>query len=465
MNALTISAMITRGRFTSKSGGALLDAFAVTAYATSAWLTLTTLGGVWMFWAGRDDIELDLAQLLGIKPAALSGVAWIYNILSFVALALLIVPLLSVGAGAARLGAKRRSTRLAAMRLVGVSGRRIIFLSILEALVLAGIGLVLGVVLYAVTLPAWSAVSLLGRRIDPLRMVLPWWGILGALVLIALITIAATASGLARVSISPLGVAKREIPRSVRVWRVVMFIGVFAAFIYLTSGLSPLQADVTTWVTLLVMLVLLFAAMSLAGSWLLQGLMRPVVKTSSPARLIAARRIISDARGSWRAVSAIVLMTLVAAVAIYMVPFTITASDDNSQLMDLGDLLVHDISTGVYIAFAFALILGAVSTLIQQSSDVFDRAEESRALVAIGTPAVVLTRARIFQVLVPALVLSLLAAGVGLLPALTIHRLILPNLLLLAAMMAIGMLLTLAAALATIPIQRAVLSQTMRKND
>lgn len=111
--------------------------------------------------------------------------------------------------------------------------------------------------------------------------------------------------------------------------------------------------------------------------------MRPLVLTSSPALLVGIRRVVSDSRGAWRNISAIALMGVVATLASTL-SFVTLSQDVDSTGASIQEMIAHDIRQGVMIAFAFALIIGAVSTLIHQSSDVFDRAGEARTLVRNG---------------------------------------------------------------------------------
>lgn len=132
-------------------------------------------------------------------------------------------------------------------------------------------------------------------------------------------------------------------------------------------------------------------------------------------------------------------------------------------------MLLRDLTTGVLVTLGVALVIGAVMTLVAQSSDVVDRADESVALVRMGVPRSTLLAARRHQVVLPlliTLVVSLSAGWVLLTPFLAAGLSQSSNgLALLGGVLAVGFVLTLAAAEATRPIQHAILREQRRRND
>lgn len=91
-------------------------ALPVSAFAASTTLLLTVLGGYGAF-AGRSSEPEAEAYL------ALAGVASV----------LMIVPAVTLGLAAARLGARRRDERLASLRLIGSTPRQIVALCAAES--------------------------------------------------------------------------------------------------------------------------------------------------------------------------------------------------------------------------------------------------------------------------------------------------------------------------------------------
>lgn len=470
MKTSSMALMLTRARFNARRGEALLDIFALIAYTTSATLLLTTLGGFWMFFGRRADSSL-IAQNLGIPVEYLyASFATNYVVLAFIALGVLAIPLLNVGAGAARLSANARMSRLASLRLVGVSARQVTMLSVFEAGIVASIGYVVGIVIYLLTLPLWSNVKFQATTIDDGEMLLPVWVILAAYLLFLLIILVATLLGLLRVSISPLGVAKKETPKALSAWRLVALVGAIALMWVTTSDYSPLGSSVQEAVTVAGVFVLFFLSLSIVGPWLIQLIFRPFVRTGSPAGLIAMRRVTGNPKNAWTIVSSVALMSLVATVVTTSLTFTVQrtgrATAEALAFESIDAMLMTDITTGVLIALAFALVLAAVSVLIQQISDVYSRQNEAQMLAHIGTPERTVHLARILQVMLPVIASIVLAVLLGLMPTLATGNSPRPeNIALLGILSAIGVAITLVALLSTIPVQRRLLSKNVRKND
>ena len=472
MNTISFASQLATARLRMRQGAALLDSFAVTAFAVSSWLTLTTLGGVWMFWQRMPHVEKNIAHVLGDPEAIqyLKGLGAMYMALAFIALALLTVPLLSLGMAAARLGAQGRAKRLASLRLVGMTAWQVQKVSLIETLVQYVIGFAVGFVLYVGSLPGWQALSFQGKKIEMSEMLLPWWGVLVTIVFLAVLAALSTLLGLVRVSISPLGVARRFSPRALKLWRFVFLGAVVTAAIAIFMRINTHYLANTRDAILAIgaAMALVIVGVSIAGPLFIQLTARFGLLTSNGAKLLAARRVIDDPRAAWRNVNATALMGLVTAQIVSGGFFTISSPVDNTQ-RTLEEITRHDVTAGVFIVFAFTLVLGAVSTLIHQASDVFDRAPEQRALVNAGVALGVFSATRFRQVMWPYIVTTLFAVVIGVLPGLAYtifggHP-ISSDMKWLAIMVTLGTLITLAAAALTIPIERRVLTIQARRND
>lgn len=464
MNTFGLAGMLTQARLRARSGTGVLDVLAVVAFSFSSWLTLTTLGGVYMFWHNTDAVNAAVASRFG-EGILNDGLGQSYFALAVVALALLTVPLLSLGGAAARLGAGGRERRLASLRLIGMSSRQVLGMSVLESVLQASLGFVIGLVAYFGSLPAWKMLTFGTLPINPSQMLLPWWALCATFFLMAVIAALSTVIGLQRVSISPLGVAHRIIPPSVKMWRMAVLAATLVGVLYMTSLFSPSQVAVGQIISIGVTFLLFIGGISFAGPLLIQLTMRPLVLTSSPALLVGIRRVVSDSRGAWRNISAIALMGVVATLASTL-SFVTLSQDVDSTGASIQEMIAHDIRQGVMIAFAFALIIGAVSTLIHQSSDVFDRAGEARTLVHVGTPVTTLIRARFIQVLLPLVAVSAILVALSLLPALANPVLNnWSNLNVMGVMILSGLVLTALSVAVTIPIQYQVVYERVRRND
>lgn len=467
MSTLTMASNLAIARIRNARGNALLDVFAIIAFAVSSWLLLTTLGGVWMFYNRQDSLSDLLLEHKGLDPFFTDGLGTMYFFLAIVALGLLIIPLLGLGSAATRLGANGRARRLASLRLIGVSAAQVNLMTLVETLLQALVGFAIGLTIYLVTLPAWSTVKFTDIHLGGTEMLLPWWGFLGAFVLVVVITLASTVIGLRRVSISPLGVSRRETPAALKHWRIIGLVVMIPVASYLMRN-TNLESQIEQIIGIALAWVGLFLAVSLAGPLFIQVASRPFARTGNPARLLGARRVIDEPRAAWRNISAISLMALIASIVVFALNMSMVGDPDAQALTEimLHRILSADIVKGVVIALGIALALGATSTLIQQAADVFDREDESRALVKMGFPPSTLLKARLWQVMPPLALMLTVTIGVGAMiggASQTTPRA--ENLFLLVAMIIAGVVLTFVSVLATAPIQSALLKENTRKND
>lgn len=460
MNTLQMAGHLAISRIRNARGHALLDSLAVLAFSVSSWLLLTTMGGVWMFYGRKSrlsDMLYDSYFIPRVDTAQLGG---IYMSLAVLALALLIIPLLSLGSSAARLGTGGRAKRLASLRLIGLTAGQINVMTLVETMIQGLVGFAIGLIVYLVSLGGWSQVTFTTLNIRAGEMMLPWWGFLIAIGLITLITLGSTLVGLRRVAISPLGVARRETPKALKYWRVIGIVVVLPALVV------SMRATKGNIVISSLFFMMLFLTISIAGPLFIQMATRPLVHTASPAKLLGVRRVLDDPRAAWRNVSAISLMALIASIVVFGISITLSGNAPDPTIGNLRLILISDITKGVTIALAFALILGATSTLIHQAADVFDRADESISLMKIGLPQSVLLKARFWQVIPPLLLMLAVTTGLGgLLGIASGNTPRAENLYLLVWVVALGITLTIAAVMATVPIQARILSHHSRKND
>lgn len=463
--ALELAPRLALERLRGARGGAALDLLAVAAFTVSAWLTMTVTGGTWMFVQRWQYPAADMLSRLQLPARGAGSFLESYVVLASIACALLVLPVLTLGAAAARLGARGRARRLASLRLVGMTGGEVVLMSVVETLVQALLGTTLGVALWLLTLPLWRFVSFHGGSIAPGEMLLPWW--LGLVVVAVLLGLAAlsTVLGLQQVRISPLGVAMQQTPRRLRAWRVVVFVlalvafGIFGQVFSTRVGLVNLQV----YAVMAGMILFVVGAVNLVGPWVLQLLARPGVLTGNVARLIAMRRIVDDPRAAWRNVSAVALLGMIAAFVAMMPTDREFLGDDPSRL-----ILAADMRTGVLITLAIGLLVGATSTLVNQAALVVDRGDEAVALDRAGYPRALFARIRRHHVLAPLVITLVASIGVGLLlatPFMTLFRLQGSGIALVLGTVLAGLALTVGAAEACRPLQRAVLSQAHRRND
>lgn len=463
---LALSARLAGARLRDPRGTGALDVFAVLAHGVTAWLSFVVASGTWMFVQRRANPP---AWLRGLDdPEAVSLIPTTYVILAALACALLVLPILGLGGAAARLGARGRSRRLASLRLVGMTSGEVVGMSVVEGLVQAAAGVVVGLLAWAATVPLLGLLSFQNTPIGAAELLMPWWLWLGVVAVIALLALVSTVLGLTRVRISPLGVSRQTASPALRAWRLaalavgVLVIAALGAVLRLPLG------GLVMGLTFAGMLAFAIAMMNLFSPWLLQAVARVGARTGSPARLLAMRRIIADPRSAWRNVSALALIGFVVGM-LASIPLD-NAAFDGLDLMSR--VLMEDIRAGAILTLGIALAVGAASTALTQSSDVVDRGDELVALDKMGVPPELDAAARRHQVALPLLFTLLISLGMGVAASLPIVTQ-LPDTLGLGTssvvtlgVTVVGALgLSLAAAESTRPLRRRALQARVRRND
>ncbi|WP_104177236.1 FtsX-like permease family protein [Cryobacterium sp. Y50] len=450
--AVSLAPRLAIERIRATKGAGVLDAMAVLAFTVSSWLALTVAGGTWMFFQ-RWQVE-------GALPSSQqSGLAVTYVALAGFACALLVIPILGLGGGAARLGARGRVRRLASLRLIGMTSGEVVQISVIETIVQSVAGALVGSAIFVLSLPLWQLMSFQMRPIGIAELLLPWWlwlTVIGALIVLAM---ASTVFGLRRVTISPLGVARDQTPRRLKRWRLLVVVALVIAFLVYAQF-----TDIASFIglgTTIGFLAVVIGSINLVGPWLMQLFARPGARTGNVARLLAARRILDDPRGAWRNVASLAFLGFIAGFVVTM-PTTTGDSGPNT-------FFVQDIQTGVAITLAVGLILAATATLMTQASQVFDRAPESIALDRMGVPATIHLAVRRRLVVVPLAVALGTSVPLGLVlstvAAVQLESFPVVGVSLLAGTVILGFLLSLGAAEACRPLQAGVLRVQRRRND
>lgn len=430
-----MSSVLNVTRMTLRGEGrraAATYALPVTAFAAASALLLVTLGGYLAF-SGRGD-----------HPDAA-----FYQTLAAVASILIIVPCFTLGLAAARLGARRRDERLAALRLAGATPRQVVALSAVEAGVHGLLGAITGAALYTVVLPLVALLPFQGR---PFTVSELWVGPLILLgVVLGTVTIAVVTAliGLRAVTISPLGVAAghtRPAPR----WIVVAVVG---AALVVWSSINPAALGITS---LLVALAVCFAVINLIGPFIVSLVGRVMLRRAADASaLIAARRILDDPKGVWRSVGGVAVASFVAAGTSVLTALS-AGQDDPSQAQMMSDLRL-----GAAFTLAVTFALAAISSVLTQVAAILENRRLYTNLALAGTPFVVMESARSQQVRTPVTVMSLVGAGMLLAFVFPLTGMVLlqaPQALVqLAVLLAAGICLVLVSVRASRPVLRAAM--------
>lgn len=394
-----MSAVVPLTRLLSRPArqGRAAIALPVVAFAVTTALLLVVAGGARMF-------------LVDPRTADEGG---FYGILAVLALVLLAVPLVTLGAAAARLTSRRRNDRLATLRLLGASGRELWSLTVLEATVIAAAGAVAGVVLYGALLPLVGLLPFFGGpvgiaavAVDPL---------LGAAVLAAVVLIGAVsaAASLRRVTVTPLGVRTRSDapPKKTAAFVTggILIVGVVA----LVSNFSVVGELVGPAVSVAVLLALFAGALgllNLIGAPIIAARGRAMARRArTAAQLVAGRELAAHAGPAWRRVSGMALVSFIAVVAGSGLAIADVASEAGP--------LMSDIRTGVLVTLGIAFVLLACAVGVTQAASVLEERELIVGLDRLGIPDAELRRARRLTVMVPLRWAAVGGAALGLMLA------------------------------------------------
>jgi hypothetical protein len=249
-------------------------------------------------------------EIDGFADGQASAIYGFYMILMVLAAILMAVPAAVFGAAAARLTVSRRDERLATLRLVGATPAQVMRLQLIETVLAAVAGAIVGTVAWMAVTPLVALIPIDGGRwyVADLWAGAPWMLAVAAAVP-ALVAVSALI-GLRGVVISPLGVARRVKPKGLKAIRVVVFAVLAIAFMV---GSNMVGGDMIAVAILIGLFAATLGAVNLIGPWLVQRLGRILARTArGPARLLAARRLADDPKAAWRAVAGVAIAGFVA---------------------------------------------------------------------------------------------------------------------------------------------------------
>jgi len=417
------------------------------AFAVTTALLLIVFGGALMFWRWTTDD------------------AGVYQLLSILALALLTVPLATLGGAAARLSARRRDDRLATLRLIGATPGVVTRITVLESTAVAVLGALAGVVLYLAVTPLVGLIPFGGAPIGAAALLLDVWIVAAVVAGVALLAAISAVVGLTAVIVSPLGVRTRQRPQRVHWLRGLIGVAVVVAAYTVLNALGVLPGLAVIVTVLTATFAVGVGILNLIGPWAISILAKVQVRSArTPAKLIAARGILESPKAAWRQVSGMAMTSFVAVVAGTGVAFADTMAAGDSTAQDL--LLITDVRTGILITLVASFVMVACSVGVNQAATILDRRDLYVGLDRVGMPRQVMERARSRTTMVPLLFVVIGSAVVGVvlvLPLAGLALILAPlSMLVIAGCFAVGLLLVWAALAATRPVLTRVLGEPER---
>ena len=382
---LTLTALLARP---SRQGRAAI-VLPVVAFAVTTALLLVVAGGTRMFLttAGGEFGEL---------------YAW----LSLLALVLLAVPVATLGAAAARLSSRRRSDRLATLRLLGATSAEVAAMTVVEASATALAGAIAGVGLYVLVLPLVGLLPFFGGPVGTDAVWAGWPLVAIAVAAVTLLATVSAAVGLRRVRLTPLGVRRRTDAPPRRLALIVVG-GVLLIVVALLVANPGALMQLLGPAVLLGLFAAAMLVINLIGAPLVAARGRSIARRAdTAAKLIAGRELAAHAATAWRRVSGL------AAIA-----FTAVVGGAGASIADLaGDgagPVFADIRTGVLVTLGAGFVLLACSVGVTQAASVLEDRDLIVALDRLGVPEEEVRRARRMTVMVPLRWAAVGGAAVG----------------------------------------------------
>ncbi|GAA2918956.1 hypothetical protein JOD62_000199 [Microbacterium keratanolyticum] len=386
-------------------------ALPVIAFAVVTALILTVIGGAQAFWSWTDEY------------------AMLYQSLAAIAVVLLVVPLSTLGAAAARLSARRRDEKLSTLRLLGVTAWGVGVLTVIESTLIALTGVLAGVLGSLALLPAVALIPFRGEPLGIEAIALSPMIILAVAGSIVVLAAVSAIIALRQVVISPLGVRMRATTGSVHWIRAVIVVALLAAA-FLTIKLAP--SVVSSAIMLIVVLAGVFgvslAVLNVIGPWVLKVIANGQARrAATPERLLAARMVLDSPKAAWRQVSGIAMASFMAVFAGTGAALMSSMASDTATAADLA--LATDIRTGVIITLVGSFVMVAASVGVTQASEILDQRPLHSSLHYLGTPMQTVDAARRRAIMSPLLITALgsaLCAGVLVFPLLGIAMITAP---------------------------------------
>ncbi len=412
-------------------------ALPIAAFGIVTALVLTVVGGAQSFWTWTDEY------------------APVYQALAAIALVLLVVPLMNLGGAAARLSARRRDERLSTMRLLGVTPLGVGIATVVESVIVAAAGAIVGVIVHLIVTPLIGLIPFRGTALGTHAVMLAPLGVLAVVGGVLLVAGGSAVLGLRRVIISPLGVRLRTTVSTVHWFRAVIAVSVLALGFVLVK-IFPAVAGVAVTITVLALLFAVSLAMlNVVGPWVLKvTAARQLRRAERADRLPAARLVLDSPRAAWRQVSGIAMAGFMAVFAGTGVSLMTVMNSGDTTSADAA--LAADMRTGLVITLVASFLMVAASVGVNQAAALLDQQELHRSLHRLGVPLDTVDSARRRAIMSPLLVTavgSATCAGVLVFPLLGIALITAPeSLITIALVLAAGIGIVWVSTRATRPL-------------
>lgn len=228
----------------------------------------------------------------------------------------LLVPIVNFVAVASQLGSVQREKRYAALRLIGATKAQVNKILLLESLLAASIGIVIGVVIFNLVQFPLAEFTFADLHFWPTDFALSWLQYTLIVVLTLGLISWVSWRRMRRAQVSPLGVANTQAKaKPLRAWRLLPLLAGMGVveWMALPAGKelfkshSADQQMIASLGLVAAILAIMFGLM-LAGGWLTNKIARLAAsRARRPATLIAGKRVSMHSRAVFRSVGGVVL--------------------------------------------------------------------------------------------------------------------------------------------------------------
>ncbi len=323
-----------------------------------------------------------------------------------------------------RLGSAEREQRLAGLRLAGATPADVRRLGALEVGIPATAGGLAGIVVFlglravfggrviSATDPGFGEGQIARElRLVPVSVAPEWWQVLLVVAAVGALGGLAGGAALRGVVVSPVGVSRRTPRGAPRPWGVLLML---LAVAVLASGYEPRSSGIGL-AFLVTFIGLLVAGIMWSSPWVAYRVGRYVeARASTPAVLVAARRLVADPRPAGRAAAAIGTIGLVAGGGGALVS-DLPSSSGGEGFSEVDAFYTVPIAlAGGVLLVALAMVV--FSLTVHGVESLVDRRRAIASLAALGTSHEELLRMQRWEVGLVAVPVAAIGVLVGSVP-------------------------------------------------
>ncbi|AVH87979.1 Hypothetical Protein NG00_00652 [Corynebacterium camporealensis] len=469
MKLSTLTWDLQKSGIQNRSGNGTVSILAIIAIAVGSAVSFLVAAGAGCFSSAGPtrSYSRPAGQVMAVYDNGTTNPIWL--LLAVLACAVMIPAVISLVSQATVLGAAGRERRLATLRLIGLSAGDVTRMTMLETAVQAIIGIVLGLGMYFLTLPLYLGLEFQATPIESDDLIGPWGLYSVVAVVLFLLCEFSAFLGMQRVRVTPLGVSRQQMPKSMHWSRLVAFVVVVVVAAVVGSQFDAGLVVLSMVVILGITLFLQVLALNLVMPWALQLSGRLASALPGTAHYVAARRVATNGRKAWSRCGSVAFFGFIAGLLVIS-PF---GEDDFAHSLNADEqasVIFGDIARGGVLVLIFGFIIAALSIFVGQAKEVYDSAGLNQALSRLGVQRGFHFRVNFFEVFGPVVLVSVVGFLVGAIFCfatfmgagdMSVGARVMNSFLLLGA----GWAVVLLALLAVVPLRNRVIDRVSRKND